>query len=104
MKAQALQKMGNPVAVGNRTHQKAIDFAEKYGVGKVYDQIEDMFEDENVDIIYITSPHNTHYAFMEKAYSMESIFLSEKSITLNSRELDQMIALAQEKNLILAER
>ena len=54
--AQALQKMGKSLyAVGNRTHQKTIDFAEKYGVGKVYDQIEDMFEDENVDIIYITS-------------------------------------------------
>ena len=53
--AQALQKMGKSLyAVGNRTHQKAIDFAEKYGVGKVYDQIDDMFEDENVDIIYIT--------------------------------------------------
>ena len=32
--AQALQKMGKFLyAVGNRTHQKAIDFAEKYGVG-----------------------------------------------------------------------
>ena len=90
-------------AVGNRTHQKAIDFAEKYGVGKVYDQIDDMFEDENVDIIYITSPHNTHYAFMEKALQHGKHLFVEKSITLNSRELDQMIALAQEKNLILAE-
>ena len=79
--AQALQKMGKSLyAVGNRTHQKAIDFAEKYGVGKVYDQIDDMFEDENVDIIYITSPHNTHYAFMEKHYSMESIFLSKNPL------------------------
>ena len=39
--AQALQKMGKSLyAVGNRTHQKAVDFAEKYGVGKVYDQID----------------------------------------------------------------
>ena len=38
--AQALQKMGKSLyAVGNRTHQKAIDFAEKYGVGKVYDPV-----------------------------------------------------------------
>ena len=102
--AQALQKMGKSLyAVGNRTHQKAVDFAEKYGVQKVYDQIEDMFEDENVDIIYITSPHNTHYAFMKKALQHGKHLLVEKSITLNSRELDQMIALAQEKNLILAE-
>ena len=98
--AQALQKMGKSLyAVGNRTHQKAIDFAEKYGVGKVYDQIDDMFEDENVDIIYITSPHNTHYAFMEKALQHGKHLFVEKSITLNSRELNQMIALAQENGI-----
>ena len=102
--AQALEHMGKTLyAVGNRTHQKAVDFAEKYGVGKVYDQIDDMFEDENVDIIYITSPHNTHYAFMKKALQHGKHLFVEKSITLNSRELDQMIALAQEKNLVLAE-
>ena len=102
--AQALQKMGKSLyAVGNRTYQKAVDFAEKYGVQKVYDQIDDMFEDENVDIIYITSPHNTHYAFMKKALQHGKHLFVEKSITLNSRELDQMITLAQEKNLILAE-
>lgn len=66
--AQALQKMGKSLyAVGNRTHQKAVEFASKYGISKVYDSIDDMFEDENTDIIYITSPHNTHYAFMKKA-------------------------------------
>ena len=61
--AQALQKMGKSLyAVGNRTHEKAVAFAEKYGVSKVYDTIDDMFLDADVDIIYITSPHNTHYA------------------------------------------
>ena len=54
--AQALHKMGKSLyAVGNRTHQKAVDFAAKYGISKVYDSIDDMFEDENTDIIYITS-------------------------------------------------
>lgn len=66
--AQALQKMGKSLyAVGNRTHEKAVTFAEKYGVSKVYDKIDDMFYDDAVDIIYIASPHNTHYAFMEQA-------------------------------------
>ena len=62
-----------------------------------------MFTDENVDIIYITSPHNTHYAFMKKALLHGKHLFVEKSIALNSRELDEMIALAREKNLILAE-
>lgn len=102
--AQALQKMGkNLYAVANRTHEKAIAFANKYDVQKVYDGIDDMFGDEDVDIIYITSPHNTHYAFMEKALQHGKHLLVEKSITLNSRELDSMIALANQKQLIMAE-
>ena len=102
--AQALVKMNKRLyAVANRTHQKALDFADRYGVQKVYDQIDDIFEDEAVDIIYITSPHNTHYEFMKKALEHGKHILVEKSITLNSRELDEMIALAAEKKLILAE-
>ena len=102
--AQALQKMGKPLyAVGNRTYEKAVAFAKKYGVQKVYSEIDEMFTDENVDIIYITSPHNTHYAFMKKALLHGKHLFVEKSIALNSRELDEMIALAREKNLILAE-
>lgn len=102
--AQALDKMGKKLyAVGNRTYEKAVAFAEKYKVSKVYDKIDDMFEDDKVDIIYITSPHNTHYEFMKKALEHGKHLFVEKSITLNSRELDEMIALAENKGLILAE-
>ena len=102
--AQALQKMGKPLyAVGNRTYEKAVEFAKRYGIQKVYPQIDDMFEDEAVNIVYITSPHNTHYGFMKKALEHGKHLLVEKSITLNSEELDEMIALAREKHLILAE-
>ena len=66
--AAGLQQMGKSLyAVGNRTYSKAVAFAEKYGIKKVYNTIDEMFTDEKVDIIYITSPHNTHYAFMKKA-------------------------------------
>ena len=76
--AAGLQKMGKSLyAVGNRTYSKAVAFAQKYGIAKVYPTIDDMFMDDNVDIIYI--------------------------ITLNSQELDEMISLAQSKGLILAE-
>ncbi len=102
--ADALKKMGKTLyAVANRTHAKAVDFARKHGVEKVYDQIDDMFVDPEVDIIYIATPHNTHYQFMKKALENGKHLFVEKSITLNSRELDEMIALANEKNLVLAE-
>lgn len=102
--AQALAKQGKALyAVANRTHDKAVAFAKKYGVGKVYDSIDEIFTDAAVDVIYITTPHNTHYPFMKRALENGKHLLVEKSITLNSRELDEMITLAAEKNLILAE-
>ena len=54
-------------------------------------------------IIYITTPHNTHYGFMKKALENGKNILVEKSITLNSSELCEMISLANERGLILAE-
>jgi len=102
--AATLQKMGKKLyAVGNRTYSKAVSFAQKYGVEKVYNTIDEMFIDPNVDIIYITSPHNTHYGFMKQALEKGKHLLVEKSITLNSDELEEMVALAQKKGLVLAE-
>ena len=102
--AAGLQKMGKSLyAVGNRTHSKAVAFAEKYSIKKVYASIDEMFSDDEVDIIYITSPHNTHYGFMKKALENGKHLLVEKSITLNSQELDETASLAESKGLILAE-
>lgn len=64
---------------------------------KVYDDFHEMFTDPEVDVIYITTPHNTHLGFMKEAIANGKHILVEKSITLNSDELDEAIALAKEK-------
>lgn len=102
--ANGLQKMGRTLyAVANRTHEKAVAFAEKYRIDKVYDSIDEVFLDDKVDIIYITTPHNTHYQYMKKALESGKHIFVEKSITLNSRELMEMVSLAKEKNLLIGE-
>lgn len=56
--AAAMEKRGQKLySVANRTHQKAVEFAKKYGIEKVYNNIDELFGDENVDIIYIYQPH-----------------------------------------------
>ena len=81
--AAAMEKKGEKLySVANRTHEKAVQFAEKYGIEKVYDNIDQVFEDENVDIIYISTPHNTHIEFLRKA-------LDRKSTRLNSSHNNQ---------------
>lgn len=102
--AQGLQKMGRSLyAVANRTYEKAVAFAKKYQIKKVYDSIDEVFTDPDVDIIYITTPHNTHYEYMKKALENGKHIFVEKSITLNSRELDEMISLAREKKRMIGE-
>ena len=102
--AQGLQKMDRSLyAVANRTYEKAVAFAKKYQIKKVYDSIDEVFTDPDVDIIYITTPHNTHYEYMKKALENGKHIFVEKSITLNSRELDEMISLAREKKRMIGE-
>ena len=90
-------------AVGNRTHEKAVAFAEKYGIEKVYDDFNDMFTDPDIDIIYITTPHNTHIDFMKKAIENKKHILVEKSITLNSDELSEAVKLARKNGVVIGE-
>lgn len=76
--AQALKAMGKTLyAVGNRTHEKAVTFAEKYQVAKVYDDFHEMFTDPDVDVIYITTPHNTHIGFVREALKNKKHVLCE---------------------------
>lgn len=102
--AQALQKMDKRLyGVGNRTHAKAVDFGRKYGVEKVYDRMEDLFADPDVDIVYLTTPHNTHIRLLREALKNGKHVLCEKSIALNSGELQEAMELARENGVILAE-
>lgn len=102
--AQAMAAHGRTLyGVANRTHSKAVDFAKKYGVTKVYDQIEDIFSDPEVDIIYISTPHNTHIKYLRQALAAGKHVLCEKSITLNAAELTEAKQLAEKNNVILAE-
>lgn len=102
--AREMNKMGGKVySVANRTYEKAKTFAEKYNIEKVYENIDDIFTDDNVDIVYIATPHNKHIEYILKALEDGKHVLCEKAITLNSDELNQVVKLAEEKNLILAE-
>ena len=102
--AQAMAKRGQTLyAVANRTHEKAVAFAAQYRISKVYDRPEDVFSDPNVDIIYISTPHNTHIGFLRQALRAGKHVLCEKAITLNRAELEEALALAEEHHVVLAE-
>ena len=102
--AQAMEKEGRTLyGIANRTYQKAVDFAEKYNVSRVYESMEELYTDKNVDIIYISTPHNTHIQFLREALKHGKHVICEKSITLNSEELEEAKKLAEENHVVLGE-
>lgn len=102
--AQTFERIGTSFyAVSNRTYEKAQDFARKYKIQKIYREVSELFYDSNVDIIYITTPHQTHYEFVKQALLHGKHVLCEKAVMLNSRELDECIEIAQQKKLVFAE-
>lgn len=88
-------------AVANRTHAKALDYAARHGVPKVYETADELFADADIDAVYITTPHNTHIRYLRAALAAGKHVVCEKSITLNTAELDEAIALARENDVIL---
>ncbi|MDR1769400.1 MAG: Gfo/Idh/MocA family oxidoreductase [Hungatella sp.] len=102
--AENMKKQGKALyGVGNRTYENAVKFAKTYGAEKVYHNVFDMFHDDDVDIIYISTPHNTHITYLKEALKNGKHVLCEKSITLNSDELAEAVSLAEKNNLVLAE-
>ena len=90
-------------SVGSRTKEKVIEFAKKHNIDKVYDDYHEMFYDDNVDAVYIATPHNKHFEAIMEALENGKHVLCEKAITLNSSELNQAVLLAEKNNLVLAE-
>lgn len=100
--AQSLALAGRKLyGVQNRTLAKAQEFAAQYGVEKVYETPEELYADPEVDVVYITTPHNTHMAYLRGALAASKHVLCEKSITLNSAELNEALALADANHVQL---
>lgn len=91
------------VAVGSRTLTKAEEFAEKYHIPKAYGSYDKLYQDDEIDIVYLATPNSYHAKDMTDILNAGKHVLCEKAITMSKQELDDVLALAEEKGLIVAE-
>ena len=94
---------GEVYGVANINVEKAKRFAKEFKVSKVYDTCDDLINDSNVDIVYISTPHNAHYEYLLKAVQNGKHVLCEKAITVNAKQLNEVVSIAKEKNVVVAE-
>ena len=81
------------VASGHLSSAKK--FSEEFSIEHVYENYQAMFEDENIDIVYIATPHNSHYEIMKEALTHNKHVFSEKAIIINSDELEECVEIVK---------
>ena len=90
-------------AIASRGLEKAEAFARKYHMEKAYGSYEEMLADDNVDLVYIATPHSHHYEWTIAALNAGKNVLCEKAFAANRKQAEEMIALAERKKLLLTE-
>ncbi|MDU5493671.1 MAG: Gfo/Idh/MocA family oxidoreductase [Clostridium perfringens] len=102
--AQALNRVNGEVyAVASRNKERAEKFARENNVKKAYGSYDEIIKDENIDVVYIATPHSNHYEYIIKSLNNNKHVLCEKAITVNERELEEALKIARENNLVLEE-
>ncbi len=90
-------------ACASRSAEKAEEFGKQYGAEKCYGSYEELAADENIDVIYVASPMSCHYENVKLCFEYGRNVLCEKSITINSAQLRELIGIAREKKLFFME-
>lgn len=83
--------------------EKAQALADQFGFTKVCTSYEEILADDQVDLVYIALPHSLHYKFTKIMLEGGKHVLCEKSFTVSAGQAKEILALAEEKKLLLQE-
>ncbi|MCF8001894.1 MAG: Gfo/Idh/MocA family oxidoreductase, partial [Halanaerobiales bacterium] len=94
---------GKITAVASRSREKAEEFTQKNNIEKSYSSYEDLAKDDEIDVVYIATPHNLHFENTLLCLNNNKHVLCEKPIAVNEKQTKEMFKLAKEKELFLME-
>ncbi len=99
-----LQMTGHQVtAVGSRAAQTAEAFAAQFGIERAHASYEALVADQNVDIVYVATPHPRHHADATLALAADKHVLVEKPFTINAGEARDLVELAAQRGRVILE-
>ncbi len=93
---------GRIVSAWNRTHSRAEDFVKKF-CGRAYETAEDALSAEGVNAVYIATTHNVHADYAKLAIDLGVPVLCEKPVTVNGKQLEEVLEAAKKNNVYFAE-
>lgn len=90
-------------AVYSRKEETGKKLADKYGMKKIYTDLDLMFQDPEIDFVYIASPNSLHFSQAMKALEAGKNVILEKPFVSTIEECKTLIKTAKEKHLFLFE-
>lgn len=90
-------------AVGSRSQQSASRFAADYSIARDYGSYAELAADDDVDILYVGTPHPMHYEHTMLALEHGKHVLVEKPFMLNRAEAEHVRQTARTKGLLVSE-
>ncbi len=83
------------VAVGSRTQESARAFADRHSIAAAYGSYEELVADEDVDVVYVATPHNAHLPVALLSLGAGKHTLVEKPLGATAEEARQIAAAAE---------
>ena len=90
-------------AIASRSKEKAEAFAETWKIRKAYGSYSELIADPSVDLVYVATPHSHHYDVTREALLADKPCLVEKAFMANYRQAKEIVDLAHERKVFLAE-
>ncbi len=103
--AQGLQLLPDAqlLAIGSRSNYTADEFAKQFSVPRSYASYEELASDDDIDVVYIATPHIKHKENCILCLNAGKAVLCEKPFTINAEEAQEVIDLARQKQLFCME-
>ncbi|MBQ9229846.1 MAG: Gfo/Idh/MocA family oxidoreductase [Prevotella sp.] len=90
-------------AIGSRSLEKAETFAKQWNISKAYGSYSELIADADVDLVYVATPHSHHFDVTRAALSAGKPCLVEKAFMANHKQAAEIVELAHERRVFLAE-
>jgi predicted dehydrogenase len=94
---------GELAAVAARSGDRAAEFAARFGIPKSYGSYEGLLADDEIDIVYISTPHPLHAVWAINAAEAGKHVLCEKPLTMTHAEAELVIDAARRNDVFLME-
>ena len=83
--------------------EKGRAFAEKYGIGKVYTDYDELLEDPEIDTVYVGIINLVHYEYGKKALLAGKDVIMEKPFTTLTAHAQELADIARSKGRFIFE-